>query len=179
MATKHYCYIAPPIDIKDPNNNLLCMTVPDVKGAITESISSKGSDEIYFFTDELKPGSVKRGGFEQMLGQIKKGDVVIMWSWQCLVNRNRLNAMMFDVLDALRKIHECGGSVQFVHEQLLTSKPVGRFVLHQLIGTAQYQYDLLQEIKVDQKPNPSSSCCSSPSSSVVCEVLYSGGPTGC
>lgn len=162
------------------------MTLGDVRGAILSSCHCSVKDEeVLVFADEEKPvkgrAASRRTAFDMMLGQLKKGSVVIVWSWQCLINRGRPEWAAFDVLDALRKIHEHECSVSFVHESVSTSTAAGRYLLNQLIFAAQYNYDFALEREKVAAAKSKSSCCSGSSSTASVSVVEvsSKTATGC
>lgn len=182
MSNKTLAYIFPAVDLQSSGVNFRSMTISDIKGSVTESMKARGFNEVVFFVDESSGDSdasrsaSKRVAFDMMLEQLGKGTSVIMWSWQCLINRGRLEWASFDVLDALRKIHEHGCSVYFVHEDITTHTAAGRLILSQSVNTAQYHYDFTIE---KAKEHSSASCCSSNVKAISAVEIVARSGTGC
>jgi len=187
MATKTYAYVASPVDLQDLGQTSCLMHVSDVKGNITSRLEKDGYSEVLFFIDEESPSkdksgvSSKRPAFDLMVSQLEKGNTVVMWSWECLINRSRPEWASFDVLDALRKIREKGCSVFFTREEICTSTAAGRLQLATILNMAQYQRDFVIERVTN---TTKAGCCSnsnhsSPSGGLSVTQVVSRQGNGC
>jgi DNA invertase Pin-like site-specific DNA recombinase len=130
------------------------MTTGDQQGTLENKF--RGTGFKYIFSEDCSTSinniktentllPPKRATFEMVLTNLKKGDVVVIWSWMNLIDFDRKTWATFDVLARVALIHQLGASVMFVNENIETRTAAGRLTLSSLISAEQYNFDRIEE----------------------------------
>lgn len=101
------------------------------------ALNAAGCERIY--EEKASGGRWDRPELHQLLGQLRKGDVVVVWK------RDRLSRSLRDLLLMLERIEEAGVHFQSLTEAVDTATPAGRMMM-QIVGSfAEFDRAMLRE----------------------------------
>jgi DNA invertase Pin-like site-specific DNA recombinase len=123
-------------------------------------LQAKAQFRYVFNEEDAQNKTNERLAFNLMLNQLKAGDRVYIYSPHCLVEQDRKDSLLLDVINRLGSIHFRKASVYFVDLEIDTATPIGRLALTNLLASTQYTYDITIPKQVDcccSKTSPSSS----------------------
>lgn len=108
----------------------------DTAAQIT-ALESAGCELI--FREKASGGRWNRPELHRLLGQLRKGDVVVVWKL------DRLSRSLKDVLTLMEEIAKAGAGFRSLTETIDTTSPAGRMLM-QMIGTfAEFERAMLRE----------------------------------
>ncbi len=91
------------------------------------------------FQEKASGGRWDRPELHRLLGQLRKGDVVVVWKL------DRLSRSLKDVLSLMEKIDQAGADFRSLTEVIDTTSPAGRMMM-QIVGTfAEFERAMLRE----------------------------------
>jgi DNA invertase Pin-like site-specific DNA recombinase len=91
------------------------------------------------FQEKASGGRWDRPELHRLLGQLRKGDVLVVWKL------DRLSRSLKDVLTLMEKIGEAGAGFRSLTEAIDTTSPGGRMLM-QIVGTfAEFERTMLRE----------------------------------
>ncbi|WP_325052139.1 recombinase family protein, partial [Sinorhizobium meliloti] len=88
------------------------------------ALTSAGCELI--FQEKASSGRWERPELHRLLGQLRKGDVVVVWKL------DRLSRSLKDVLTLMEKIQYVGTGFQSLTEAIDTTSPAGRMMMMQM-----------------------------------------------
>ena len=101
------------------------------------ALKSSGCELI--FQEKASGGRWDRPELHRLLGQLRKGDVVVVWKL------DRLSRSLKDVLTLMEKIDQIGAGFRSLTEVIDTTSPGGRMMM-QIVGTfAEFERAMLRE----------------------------------
>ncbi len=101
------------------------------------ALESAGCKRI--FQEKASGGRWDRPELHRLLGQLRSGDVVVVWKL------DRLSRSLKDLLLTLEKIEEAGAHFQSLTEAIDTATPAGRMMM-QIVGSfAEFERAMLRE----------------------------------
>jgi len=101
------------------------------------ALKSSGCELI--FQEKASGGRWDRPELHRLLGQLRKGDVLVVWKL------DRLSRSLKDVLTLMEKIAQTGADFRSLTEAIDTTSPGGRMMM-QIIGTfAEFERAMLSE----------------------------------
>ncbi len=101
------------------------------------ALKSAGCELI--FQEKASGGRWERLELHRLLGQLRKGDVFVVWKL------DRLSRSLKDVLSLMEKIQQAGASFQSLTEAVETTSPGGRMLM-QIVGAfAEFERAMLRE----------------------------------
>lgn len=107
--------------------------------AAAQVAALKASGCELLFQEKASGGRWDRPELHRLLGQLRKGDVVVVWKL------DRLSRSLKDVLVLMEKIVQAGAEFRSLTEAIDTHSPGGRMMM-QLIGTfAEFERAMLRE----------------------------------
>jgi DNA invertase Pin-like site-specific DNA recombinase len=74
-----------------------------------------------------------------MLGQLRDGDVVIVWKL------DRLARSMKDLISLVNEIQDKGAGLRSLNDQIDTTTPHGKFTFHLFAALAEFERDIIRE----------------------------------
>jgi len=80
------------------------------------------------FQEKASGGRWNRPELHRLLGQLRKGDVLVVWKL------DRLSRSLQDVLSLMEKIAQAGAGFRSLTEAIDTTSPAGRMLM-QIVGT--------------------------------------------
>ncbi|MCB1781833.1 MAG: recombinase family protein [Candidatus Competibacteraceae bacterium] len=91
------------------------------------------------FQDKASGGRWDRPELHRLLGQLRKGDVLVVWKL------DRLSRALKDVLALMEKVAQAGADFRSLTEAIDTTSPGGRMMM-QIVGTfAEFERAMLRE----------------------------------
>ena len=91
------------------------------------------------FQEKASGGRWDRPELHRLLGQLRKGDVLVVWKL------DRLSRSLKDVLSLMEKIAHAGAGFRSLTEVIDTTSPAGRMMM-QIVGTfAEFERAMLRE----------------------------------
>ena len=91
------------------------------------------------FQEKASGGRWNRPELHRLLGQLRKGDVLVVWKL------DRLSRSLQDVLSLMEKIAQAGAGFRSLTEAIDTTSPAGRMLM-QIVGTfAEFERAMLRE----------------------------------
>jgi DNA invertase Pin-like site-specific DNA recombinase len=91
------------------------------------------------FQEKASGGRWDRPELHRLLGQLRKGDVLVVWKL------DRLSRSLKDVLLLMEKVEQAGAGFRSLTEMIDTTSPAGRMMM-QMVGTfAEFERAMLRE----------------------------------
>jgi DNA invertase Pin-like site-specific DNA recombinase len=101
------------------------------------ALKSAGCELI--FEEKVSGGRWERPELHRLLGQLRKGDVLVVWKL------DRLSRSLKDVLTLMEKIQQAAAGFQSLTEAIDTTSPGGRMMM-QIVGSfAEFERAMLRE----------------------------------
>lgn len=91
------------------------------------------------FQEKPSSGRWERPELHRLLGQLRKGDVVVVWKL------DRLSRSLKDVLTLMEKIQHAGAGFQSLTEAIDTTSPAGRMMMQMVGAFAEFERAMLRE----------------------------------
>ncbi len=91
------------------------------------------------FSEKASGGRWQRPELHQLLRQLRKGDVVVVWKL------DRLSRSLKDVLLLMEKMHEAGAGFASLTEAIDTTSPAGRMMMQIVASFAEFEREMLRE----------------------------------
>jgi len=105
--------------------------------AQTDALEGAGAGRI--FADKISGSARSRPQLDQMIDQLRKGDVVVVTKY------DRLARSLRDLLDIVEVIRERGAGFRSLAEDIDTTTPAGRLVFHVFASIAQFERERISE----------------------------------
>lgn len=105
--------------------------------AQTDALMAAGAERI--FADKISGSIAKRPQLDQLLDQLRPGDVITVTKY------DRLARSLRDLLDIVEAIKERGGGFRSLAEDIDTTTPAGRLVFHVFASIAQFERERISE----------------------------------
>lgn len=102
-----------------------------------DALTAAGVDRI--FTDTASGSTSSRPALDELLGQLRTGDTVVVW------RLDRLGRSLRHLIDLFAELESRGVEVRSLTESLDTSTPGGRLTFHLFAAMAQMERDLIRE----------------------------------
>lgn len=91
------------------------------------------------FQEKAGGGRWDRPELHRLLGQLRKGDTVVVWKL------DRLSRSLKDVLMLMEKIQQAGAGFQSLTEAIDTTSPGGRMMMQMVGSFAEFEREMLRE----------------------------------
>lgn len=105
--------------------------------AQTDALIAAGAERI--FADRISGSLRKRPQLDQLLDQLRQGDVITVTKY------DRLARSLRDLLDIVEVIKARGGGFRSLAEDIDTTTPAGRLVFHVFASIAQFERERISE----------------------------------
>ncbi len=99
----------------------------------------KAADCDRVFQEKASGGRWERPQLQELLGQLRNDDVVVVWKL------DRLSRSLKDLLLVLEKIDQAGAHFQSLTEAIDTTSSAGRMMMHLVGSFAEFERSLLRE----------------------------------
>lgn len=103
----------------------------------TDALTAAGAERI--FADKISGSIRKRPQLDQLLDQLRQGDVIVVTKY------DRLARSLRDLLDIVEAIKERGGGFRSLAEDIDTTTPAGRLIFHVFASIAQFERERISE----------------------------------
>lgn len=103
----------------------------------TDALMAAGAERI--FADKISGSLRKRPQLDQLLDQLRQGDVIVVTKY------DRLARSLRDLLDIVEAIKARGGGFRSLAEDIDTTTPAGRLVFHVFASIAQFERERISE----------------------------------
>ena len=100
--------------------------------AQTDALTEAGAERV--FADKITGSARSRPQLDQMIEQLRQGDVVVVTKY------DRLARSLRDLLDIVETIRERGAGFRSLAEDIDTTTPAGRLVFHVFASIAQFWF---------------------------------------
>jgi DNA invertase Pin-like site-specific DNA recombinase len=101
------------------------------------ALKSAGCELI--FQEKATGGRWERPELHRLLGQLRKGDVLVAWKL------DRLSRSLKDVLTLMEKVQQAGAGFQSLTEAIDTASPGGRMMMQMVGAFAEFERAMLRE----------------------------------
>jgi DNA invertase Pin-like site-specific DNA recombinase len=115
----------------------LCLQVVTDTDAQIAALKSSGCELI--FQEKASGGRWNRPELHRLLGQLRKGDVLVVWKL------DRLSRSLKDVLLLMEKVEQAGASFCSLTEVIDTTSPAGRMMMQMVATFAEFERAMLRE----------------------------------
>ncbi|WBU58815.1 recombinase family protein [Paracoccus sediminicola] len=105
--------------------------------AQTDALEVAGAERV--FADKITGSARSRPQLDQMINQLRQGDVVVVTKY------DRLARSLRDLLDIVETIRERGAGFRSLAEDIDTTTPAGRLVFHVFASIAQFERERISE----------------------------------
>ena len=102
-----------------------------------DALSAAGAERI--FSDKISGATRTRPQLDQLLAQLRQGDVIVV------TKSDRLARSLRDLLDIVEAIKEQGGGFRSLAEDIDTTTPAGRLTFHVFASIAQFERERISE----------------------------------
>jgi DNA invertase Pin-like site-specific DNA recombinase len=102
-----------------------------------DALNDAGCNKIY--KEKITGSKKERPQLQKMLGQLRKGDVVVIWKL------DRLARSLKDLVGLVNEIQERGGALHSLNDQIDTTTPHGKFTFHIFAALAEFELDIIRE----------------------------------
>ena len=103
----------------------------------TDALSAAGAEKV--FADKITGSSRLRPKLDQMIEQLRGGDVVVVTKY------DRLSRSLKDLLEIVETIRAQGAGFRSLAEDIDTTTPAGRLVFHVFASIAQFERERISE----------------------------------
>jgi DNA invertase Pin-like site-specific DNA recombinase len=105
--------------------------------AQTDALTTAGAERI--FADKISGSTRRRAQLDQLLDQLRPGDVIVVTKY------DRLARSLRDLLDIVEEIKERGGGFRSLAEDIDTTTPAGRLIFPVFASIAQFERERISE----------------------------------
>ena len=102
-----------------------------------DALEAAGVDRVY--VDHASGATESRPALDEMLGQLRPGDAVVIW------RLDRLGRSLRHLIDLVAKLEQRGVGLRSLTESIDTSTPGGKLIFHVFGALAEFERDLIRE----------------------------------
>ncbi|HAU0311385.1 TPA: recombinase family protein [Legionella pneumophila] len=102
-----------------------------------DALKKAGCEKIY--QDQMSGASINRPALDKMLGDLRKGDVVVIWKL------DRLGRSFKDLISLVTNLIEQGIGIRSLNDPIDTTTPQGRLVFNIFSSLAEFERELIRE----------------------------------
>jgi len=102
-----------------------------------DALQKAGCEQIY--KEKLTGANTARPELQKMLGQLRSGDVVVVWKL------DRLARSLKDLVELVNTIQDKGAALHSLNDQIDTSTSTGKFTFHIFAALAEFEREITRE----------------------------------
>jgi DNA invertase Pin-like site-specific DNA recombinase len=102
-----------------------------------DALEAAGIDRVY--VDHASGATDSRPALDEMLGQLRPGDTVVIW------RLDRLGRSLRHLIDLVAELEQRGVGLRSLTESIDTSTPGGKLIFHLFGALAEFEQDLIRE----------------------------------
>jgi len=102
-----------------------------------DALGAAGVDRVY--VDHASGATDSRPALDEMLGQLRPGDTVVIW------RLDRLGRSLRHLIDLVADLEQRGVGLRSLTESIDTSTPGGKLIFHVFGALAEFERDLIRE----------------------------------
>ena len=102
-----------------------------------DALQRAGCEQIY--KEKLTGANTARPELQKMLGQLRSGDVVVVWKL------DRLARSLKDLVELVNTVQDKGAALHSLNDQIDTSTPTGKFTFHIFAALAEFEREITRE----------------------------------
>ncbi len=104
-----------------------------------DALRRAGCDDTYIYMEQVSGASKDRPELQRMLGQLRSGDVVVVWKL------DRLGRSLADLIRLVEEIQEKGAGLQSLNDSIDTTTPQGKLTFHIFAAMAEFEREIIRE----------------------------------
>ncbi len=104
-----------------------------------DALEKAGCKPINIFKEKASGAKADRPELQKMMGQIREGDVIVIWKL------DRLGRSLRDLVNLVSKIQEKGAGLKSLTDQIDTTTPQGKLTFHLFAALAEFERDIISE----------------------------------
>lgn len=102
-----------------------------------DALEAAGVDRVY--VDHASGATESRPALDDLLGQLRAGDTVVIW------RLDRLGRSLRHLIDLVAELEQRGVGLRSLTESIDTATPGGKLVFHVFAALAEFERDLIRE----------------------------------
>lgn len=102
-----------------------------------DALKKAGCEKIY--QDQMSGASINRPALDKMLGDLRKGDVVVIWKL------DRLGRSFKDLISLVTSLIDQGIGIRSLNDPIDTTTPQGRLIFNIFSSLAEFERELIRE----------------------------------
>ncbi|GAB5554183.1 MAG: recombinase family protein [Saprospiraceae bacterium] len=102
-----------------------------------DALKAEGCEQI--FQEKISGAKADRPALKQMIGQIRKGDVIVTWKL------DRMGRSLRDLINLVNDIQDKGAGLKSLNDAIDTTTPQGKLTFHLFASIAEFEKDIIRE----------------------------------
>jgi DNA invertase Pin-like site-specific DNA recombinase len=104
-----------------------------------DALKKAGCDHTYIYKEQISGGTKERPELQKMMGQLRHGDVVVIWKL------DRLGRSLTDLVHLVNEIQSKGAGLLSLNDNIDTTTPTGKLNFHIFAAIAEFERDIIRE----------------------------------
>lgn len=100
-----------------------------------DALEKEGCTDIYY--EHISGANTKRPQLQKMMGQLRKGDVVVVWKL------DRLGRSLRDLVNMVSTFQDLGVGFKSLQDNIDTTTPTGKLTFHLFAALAEFERDII------------------------------------
>ncbi len=104
-----------------------------------DALEKAGCDKENIFQEKVSGSKANRPELKKMIGQLRKGDVVVIWKL------DRLGRSLRDLVNLVTEIQAKGAELKSLNDQIDTTTAHGKLTFHLFAALSEFERDIISE----------------------------------
>lgn len=100
-----------------------------------DALRKEGCERTY--SEQISGTKSDRPKLNEMIGQLRKGDVIVVWKL------DRLGRSLRDLVNLVSKFQDLGVGFKSLHDNIDTTTPTGKLTFHLFAALAEFERDII------------------------------------